>query len=50
MYYINLQTRYKKLLENKKVEGWYENLKAKSQVISDVLFRNFGIWLEYLVE
>ena len=42
------QTRHKKLLNNKKVERWYENLKAKSQVTSDVYLRNFGLWLEYL--
>ncbi|MHB8559814.1 MAG: site-specific integrase [Thermoplasmataceae archaeon] len=42
------QTRHKRLLKNKKVERWYENLKAKSQVTSDVYLRNFGLWLEYL--
>lgn len=45
---MNPKTRHKKLLENKKVLRWYENLKAKSQVTSDVYLRNFGIWLEYL--
>ena len=41
-------TRHKKLLENKKVERWYSNVKARSQVTSDTYLRNFGLWLEYL--
>lgn len=42
------KTRHSKLLENKRVRRWYENLKAKSQVTSDTYLRNFGLWLEYL--
>ena len=45
---MNPLTRHRKLLENKKVERWYENLKARSQVTSDIYLRNFGLWLEYL--
>ena len=45
---MNPVTRHRKLLENKKVERWYENLKARSQVTSDIYLRNFGLWLEYL--
>jgi hypothetical protein len=45
---VNPLTRHRKLLENKKVERWYENLKARSQVTSDIYLRNFGLWLEYL--
>ena len=45
---MNPITRHRKLLENKKVERWYENLKARSQVTSDTYLRNFGLWLEYL--
>ena len=45
---MNPLTRHRKLLENKKVERWYENLKARSQVTSDIYIRNFGLWLEYL--
>ena len=45
---MNPATRHKKLLENKKVERWYLNVKAKSQLTSDTYLRNFGLWLEYL--
>jgi integrase len=45
---MNPLTRHSKLLENKKVERWYSNLKARSQVTSDIYIRNFGLWLEYL--
>ena len=45
---MNPVTRHRKLLENKRVERWYENLKARSQVTSDIYLRNFGLWLEYL--
>ena len=45
---MNPLTRHRKLLENKKVERWYSNLKARSQVTSDIYIRNFGLWLEYL--
>ena len=45
---MNPLTRHRKLLENKKVERWYENLRARSQVTSDIYLRNFGLWLEYL--
>lgn len=45
---MNPLTRHRKLLENKKVERWYLNLKARSQVTSDVYIRNLGLWLEYL--
>ena len=45
---MNPATRHKKLLENKKVERWYSNVKARSQVTSDTYLRNFGLWLEYL--
>ncbi len=45
---MNPVTRHRKLLENKKVERWYSNLKARSQVTSDIYIRNFGLWLEYL--
>lgn len=45
---MNPITRHRKLLENKKVARWYENLKARSQVTSDTYLRNFGLWLEYL--
>lgn len=45
---MNPLTRHKKLLENKKVERWYSNVKARSQVTSDTYLRNFGLWLEYL--
>lgn len=41
-------TRHRKLLENKRVDRWYLNLKARSQVTSDTYLRNFGLWLEYL--
>ena len=45
---MNPATRHKKLLENKKVERWYLNVKARSQITSDTYLRNFGLWLEYL--
>ena len=45
---MNPVTRHKKLLENKKVERWYSNVRARSQVTSDTYLRNFGLWLEYL--
>ena len=45
---MNPATRHKKLLENKRVERWYLNVKAKSQLTSDTYLRNFGLWLEYL--
>ncbi|MFG1450084.1 MAG: site-specific integrase [Thermoplasmataceae archaeon] len=45
---MNPLTRHRKLLENKKVERWYSNVKARSQVTSDTYLRNFGLWLEYL--
>ena len=45
---MNPVTRHRKLLENKRVERWYENLRARSQVTSDIYLRNFGLWLEYL--
>ena len=45
---MNPITRHKKLLENKRVERWYLNVRAKSQVTSDTYLRNFGLWLEYL--
>ena len=45
---MNPLTRHRKLLENKKVERWYSNLKARSQITSDTYIRNFGLWLEYL--
>ena len=45
---MNPATRHRKLLENKRVERWYFNVKAKSQVTSDNYLRNFGLWLEYL--
>jgi len=45
---MNPSTRHKKLLENKKVDRWYSNVKARSQVTSDTYLRNFGLWLEYL--
>ncbi len=45
---MNPATRHRKLLENKKVERWYSNVKARSQVTSDTYLRNFGLWLEYL--
>ncbi|MEM0134684.1 MAG: hypothetical protein QXU18_05570 [Thermoplasmatales archaeon] len=45
---MNTTTRHRKLLNNKKVERWYPNLKARSQVTSDIYIRNFGLWSEYL--
>ena len=40
-------TRHKKLLENERVRRWYENLKAKSNLTSDVYLRNLGLWMEW---
>ncbi len=45
---MNPATRHRKLLENKRVERWYSNLKARSQVTADIYIRNFGLWIEYL--
>ena len=42
------KTRHHKLLENKRVNRWYENLKAKSLITAETYLRNFGLWLEYL--
>ena len=39
-------TRHKKLLENMRITRWYENLKAKSNLTSDIYLRNLGLWLE----
>ena len=40
-------TRHKKLLENDRVKRWYENLKARSNLTSDIYLRNLGLWLEW---
>ena len=40
-------TRHKKLLENERVRRWYENLKARSNLTSDIYLRNLGLWLEW---
>ena len=40
-------TRHKKLLENDRVRRWYENLKARSNLTSDIYLRNLGLWLEW---
>jgi hypothetical protein len=45
---MNPATRHRKLLENKKVERFYQNLKARSQVTSGTYLGNLGLWLEYL--
>ena len=42
------KTRHGKLLENKKVRRWYENLEARSTLTANVYLRNLGLWLEYL--
>lgn len=42
------KTRHGKLLENKRVRRWYENLEAKSPLTANVYLRNLGLWLEYL--
>ncbi|MFG1545903.1 MAG: site-specific integrase [Thermoplasmataceae archaeon] len=41
------KTRHKKLLENVRVKRWYENLKARSNLTSDIYLRNLGLWLEW---
>ena len=41
------KTRHKELLENERVKRWYENLKARSNITSDVYLRNLGLWLEW---
>lgn len=44
------QTRHKKLLENERINDWYENLKASSNLTADVYLRNLGLWLEWIKE
>ena len=44
------QTRHKKLLENERINDWYENLKASSNLTADVYLRNLGLWLEWIRE
>ena len=44
------RTRHHKLLEYKKVNEWYENLKAKSETTCETYLRNFGLWLEWINE
>ena len=44
-------TRHRTLLsKSKKVNDWYENLKAKSDLTADYYLRNLGLWLEWLHE
>ncbi len=48
---IHPNTRHKALLsKSKKVNDWYENLKAKSDLTADYYLRNLGLWLEWLHE
>lgn len=37
-------------LKTKKVDEWYENLRAKSETFCETYLRNFGLWLEWIDE
>jgi integrase len=44
------RTRHHKLLEYKRVNEWYENLRARSETTCETYLRNFGLWLEWIDE
>ena len=44
------RTRHHKLLEYKRVNEWYENMRARSETTCETYLRNFGLWLEWIDE
>ena len=44
---MNPNIRHKKLLENIRVQRWYDNLAVNSKLTADVYLRNLGLWLEW---